>query len=75
MVPILVDRPMLYTVWDPHKGMENNGSYNLETVQGQAASWTLGRYQQLASVTEMLKELPKENPRAEKSRCVPDHVV
>ena len=45
------------TVWDPRKGVENNDSYNLEMVQRQAARWALGRYQQLASVAEMLTEL------------------
>ena len=37
--------------------MENSGSYNLEMVQRRAARWALGRYQQPASVTEMLSEL------------------
>ena len=45
------------TVWDPRKGVENNGSYNLEMVQGRAARWALGRYQILASVAEMVTEL------------------
>jgi len=45
------------TVWDPRKGVENSGSYNLEMVQRRAARWALGRYQQPASVTEMLSEL------------------
>ena len=45
------------SVWDPHKGVENNGSHNLEMVQWRATRWALGRYQQLASMTEMLKEL------------------
>jgi len=45
------------TVWDPRKGVENNGSYNLEMVQRRAARLALGRYPQLASVAEMLKEL------------------
>ena len=45
------------TVWDPRKGVENNDSYDLEMVQRRAARWALGRYQQLASVQQMLKEL------------------
>ena len=45
------------TVWDPRKGVENSGSYNLEMVQRLAARWALRRYQQPASVTEMLNEL------------------
>ena len=45
------------TVWDPRKGVENNGSYNLEMVQRRAARWALGRYQILASVAEMVTEL------------------
>ena len=42
------------TVWDPRKGVENSGSYNLEMVQRRATRWA---YQQPASVTEMLNEL------------------
>ena len=37
--------------------MDNSGSYNLEMVQRRAARWALGRYQQPASVKEMLNEL------------------
>lgn len=45
------------SIWDPRKGIENNGSHNLEKIQRRAARWALGNYEQTASVTEMLKVL------------------
>ena len=45
------------SIWDPRKGIENNGSRNIETIQRRAARWALGIYEQTASVTKMLKVL------------------
>ena len=45
------------SIWDPRKGIENNGSYRLEMVQKRAARWVLSRYDPLASVTDMLTDL------------------
>jgi hypothetical protein len=42
------------SVWDPRRGVENNGSYRVEMIQRRAARWTLARFHPLASVTEML---------------------
>ena len=56
--PIL--RPQLEyccSIWDPRKGIENNGSRNIEMIQRRAARWALGIYEQTPSVTEMLKVL------------------
>ena len=44
-------------IWDPRKGVENNGSHKLEMVQRRAARWVLSRHHPLASVSDMLKEL------------------
>ena len=60
------------TVWDSRKGVENSGSYNLEMEQRRAARWALGRYQQLASVTELLTEL---NWRTLEQRRVDAHLT
>ena len=47
-----------YSVWDPRRGVENNGSYRVEMIQRRAARWTsLASFHPLASVTEMLNEL------------------
>ena len=51
-------RPMLEycsTVWDPHDIKQY--TYNLEMVQRRAAHFTLGRFHNLSSQTEMLQQL------------------
>ena len=45
------------TVWDPRDGIENNGRYSLEKVQGRAARWVLSRYHPQNSVTNMIEAL------------------
>lgn len=45
------------SVWDPRPGVENNGAYKVEMVQRRAARWTLRRYHNTSSVTNMLDEL------------------
>ena len=45
------------TIWDPRPGVENNGAYKVEMVQRRAARWTLKRYHNTSSVTDMLENL------------------
>ena len=45
------------TIWDPRPGVENNGAYKVEMVQQRAARWTLKRYHNTSSVTDMLENL------------------
>ena len=43
------------TIWDP--GVQNNGAYRVKMVQRRAARWTLKRYHNTSSVTDMLDDL------------------
>ena len=45
------------TIWDPRPGVENNGAYKVEMVQWHVARWTLKRYHNTSSVTDMLENL------------------
>ena len=45
------------TIWDPRLGVENNGAYRVEMVQRHASRWTLKRYHNTSSVTDMLDDL------------------
>ena len=45
------------TIWDPRPGVENNGAYKVEITQRCAARWTLKRYHNTSSVTDMLENL------------------
>ena len=45
------------TIWDPRPGVENKGAYKVEMVQQRAARWTLKRYHNTSSVTDMLENL------------------
>ena len=45
------------TIWDPRPGVENKGVYKVEMVQRRAARWTLKRYHNTSSVTDMLENL------------------
>ena len=53
-------RPQLeygYTIRDPRPVVENNGAYKVEMVQRRAARWTLKRYHNTSTVTDMLENL------------------
>ena len=41
------------TIWDPRLGVENSGAYRVEMVQRHASWWTLKRYHNTSSVTDM----------------------
>ena len=41
----------------PRPGVENKGAYKVEMVQRRAARWTLKRYHNTSSVTDMLENL------------------
>ena len=45
------------TIWDPRLGVENSGAYRVEVVQRHASRWTLKRYHNTSSVTDMLDNL------------------
>ena len=45
------------TIWDPRPDVENKGAYKVEIVQQRAARWTLKRYHNTSSVTDMLENL------------------
>ena len=45
------------TIWEPRLGVENNGAYRVEMVQRHASRWTLKRYHNTCSVTDMLDDL------------------
>ena len=45
------------SIWDPRRGIENNGSYRLEMEQRRATPWVLSTYDPLASVTDILTDL------------------
>ena len=45
------------TTWHPRLGVENNVAYKVEMVQRRAAKWTLKRYHNTFSVTDMLEDL------------------
>ena len=45
------------TTWDPGLNVENNGAYKVEMVQRCAAKWTLKRYHNTFSVTDMVEDL------------------
>ena len=45
------------TIWNPRPGVENKGAYKVEMVQRRAARWTLKRYHNTSSVTDMLENL------------------
>ena len=45
------------TIWEPRLGVENNGAYRVEMVQRHASRWTLKRYHNTSSVTDMLDDL------------------
>ena len=54
-----------FSVWDsppppppppPNPGVENTGSYNIERIQHHAARWCLRRYNNTASVTNVLED-------------------
>lgn len=44
-------------IWDPRPGVENNGAHKIEMVQRRAARWTLKRYHNTSSVSNMLQDL------------------
>ena len=45
------------SIWDPRKGVENNGSHRIEMVQRRAARWVMSNFDPKASVTDMLDSL------------------
>ena len=44
-------------IWDPKPGVENNGAHKIEMLQRRAARWTLKRYHNTSSVSNMLQDL------------------
>ena len=44
-------------IWDPRPGVENNGAHKIEMVQRRAARWTLKKYHNTSSVSDMLQDL------------------
>ena len=45
------------TTCDPRLGVENNVAYKVEMVHRRATKWTLKRYHNTFSVTDMLEDL------------------
>ena len=50
------------SVWDPHPGFENTGSYKIERIQHSAYRWRLRRYNNTSSITNMLEDLGWRTP-------------
>ena len=50
------------SVWDPHPGVENTGSYKIERIQHSAARWRLCRYNNTSSIANMLEDLGWSTP-------------